>query len=69
MNKNDIKKLNIVSVTSEGFGVAKENEYVYFVPFAIEGEEVTVKILKIKKNRYGIPILPIFHLLIFFHFQ
>lgn len=50
MNKNDIKKLNIVSVTSEGFGVAKENEFVYFVPFAIEGEEVTVKILKIKKN-------------------
>ncbi len=50
MKKNDIKKLNIISVTSEGNGVAKEEEYVFFVPYALVGEEVNVKILKIKKN-------------------
>jgi len=50
MNKNDIKTLTITSVTSEGFGVAKEDEFVYFIPYAIEGETVTAKILKIKKN-------------------
>lgn len=50
MNKNEIIKLNIVSVTSEGFGVAKNNEFVFFVPYAIEGEEVNARILKVKKN-------------------
>lgn len=50
MNKNEILKLNIVSVTSEGFGVAKENGFVFFVPYAIEGEEVLARVLKIKKN-------------------
>lgn len=50
MNKNDIVNLEIISITSEGHGVAKDGEYVYFVPYAIMGETVSVRILKIKKN-------------------
>lgn len=50
MNKNDTVVLNITSVTSEGHGVAKDGEFVFFVPYAILGEEVLAKVLKVKKN-------------------
>lgn len=50
MNKNDLIKLNITSLTSEGHGVAKKDEYVFFVPYALIGEVVLCRILKIKKT-------------------
>ena len=50
MNKNDTVILNITSITSEGHGVAKDGEFVFFVPYAIMGEEVLCKVLKVKKN-------------------
>lgn len=50
MKKNDTIILNITSITSEGHGVAKKDEYVFFVPYAIMGEEVSCKVLKVKGN-------------------
>jgi len=43
-------KLVIESLDHQGRGLAKQNEKVYFVDNAIEGEEVEVNILKTKKN-------------------
>jgi len=43
-------KLVIESLDHQGRGIAKQNEKVYFVDNAIEGEEVEVNILKTKKN-------------------
>ncbi len=50
MKKNDTIVLEIISITSEGHGVAKKDQYVFFVPYAILGETVLCKILKIKGN-------------------
>ncbi len=50
MQKNDLVTLSIVSVTSDGQGVAKNNGLVFFVPYALLGETVSARVLKIKKN-------------------
>ena len=51
------------------FGKSSTLEEGYVVGIKENTTYEVKKIVKIKKNRYGIPILPIFHLLIFFHFQ
>lgn len=50
MKKNDNIVLEITSITSEGHGVAKKDQYVFFVPYALMGETVSCKILKVKGN-------------------
>ncbi|MBE7021244.1 MAG: 23S rRNA (uracil(1939)-C(5))-methyltransferase RlmD [Ruminococcaceae bacterium] len=50
MKKNDIITLDIVSHTSDGQGVAKRDGLVFFVPYALCGEKITARVLKIKKN-------------------
>ena len=55
MNKNDIIKLKITSMTAQGSGIGKsENGIVIFVPFSAIGDELEVRILKVKKTyAYG----------------
>ncbi|MBR4419843.1 MAG: 23S rRNA (uracil(1939)-C(5))-methyltransferase RlmD, partial [Clostridia bacterium] len=51
MKKNDILKGTISSMGYNGEGIVKyQDGTVCFVPFAIEGEEVSFKVLKINKN-------------------
>lgn len=50
MKKNDIITVIISDYGSNGEGVAKFNEYVVFVPYALVGERVNCKVLKIQKN-------------------
>ena len=55
MNKNDIIKLNITSVTSDGDGVGRTSDgMVVFVPNTAVGDELLVRVLKVKKTiAYG----------------
>lgn len=55
MNKNDIIKLNITSMTAQGSGIGKTVDgMVIFVPFSAIGDELEVRILKVKKTyAYG----------------
>lgn len=55
MKKNDIIKLNITSMTAQGSGVGKtEDGIVVFVPFSAIGDELMVRVLKVKKTyAYG----------------
>lgn len=55
MKKNDIIKLKITSMTSQGSGVGKNDDgIVVFVPFCAVGDEIEAKILKVKKTyAYG----------------
>ena len=46
MKKNDIINVIISDYGSNGEGVAKFNEYVVFVPYALVGERLNVKVLK-----------------------
>ena len=51
MNKNDIIRLNITSLTSDGDGVARTAEgIVVFVPNTAVGDVIDALILKVKKN-------------------
>lgn len=50
MTKNDIIQLQIISVTSDGDGVGRVGELVFFVPNTAVGDTVRAKVLKIKKN-------------------
>ena len=45
MEKNEEYCVEIVGYTSDGEGVARENGFVIFVPFAILGEKVKVHII------------------------
>ena len=50
----DTIKLRIEKISSDGSGVARNNEgFVFFVPFALPGETVEVKIIRLKKH-YGL---------------
>lgn len=53
--KNDIIKLNITAMSSEGSGIGKtEDGMVVFVPMTAVGDELFVRILKVKKTlAYG----------------
>ncbi len=50
MNKNDIIRLSIVDMTSDGSGVGKVDSHVVFVPDTAVGDVCDVRILKVKKN-------------------
>ena len=50
LKKNDIITVVISDLGSEGEGVSKFNEYVVFVPYALIGERINVKVLKVKGN-------------------
>ncbi len=50
MNKNDIIRLNIVDMTSDGSGVGKTDSHVVFVPDTAVSDVCDVRILKVKKN-------------------
>lgn len=51
MKKNDILKLNVLSISSEGSGVAKTSEGItVFIPDSAVGDELNVRILKVQKT-------------------
>ena len=52
MKKNDVIRLTIEDISSEGAGVGKSEGVVIFVKDAVIGDEAEVKIIKMKKN-YG----------------
>ena len=52
LKKDDIVTVRIEQIGSEGEGIAKYEGYTLFVKDAVVGDEVTVKVLKAKKN-YG----------------
>lgn len=55
MKKNDIIKLKITSMTAQGSGVGKTKDgIVIFVPYSAIGDELEVRVLKVKKTyAYG----------------
>ena len=50
MKKNDILTGIVTSYGSEGEGIVKIDGYTIFLPFAIPGEKVRFKVLKVQKN-------------------
>ena len=50
MKKNDILTGIVTSYGSEGEGIVKIDGYTVFLPFAIPGEKVRFKVLKVQKN-------------------
>ena len=48
--KNEIIELNITSLTSDGDGVGRAGELVFFVPNTAVGDTVRARVLKVKKN-------------------
>lgn len=50
MKKNDVLTGIVTSYGSEGEGVIKQDGYTIFLPFAIPGEKVRYKILKVNKQ-------------------
>ena len=49
-NKNDLIELDITALTSDGDGVGRAGELVFFVPNTAVGDRITARVLKIKKN-------------------
>ena len=52
VNKNDIIKLKIEDITSEGEGVGRTDSFVWFVKDVIPGDEIEAVVMKLKKT-YG----------------
>lgn len=52
VQKNDIVVLSVDGISSDGSGVAREDGIVVFIPFAIPGDRVKTRIVKIAKNCY-----------------
>ncbi|MFD1037088.1 23S rRNA (uracil(1939)-C(5))-methyltransferase RlmD [Virgibacillus byunsanensis] len=50
VKKNETITLSFEDLTHEGNGVGKVNGYPLFVPYALPGEEATVKVIKVNKN-------------------
>ena len=50
MEVNDILDVNILDYDHLGYGVAKVNNFPIFVPYAIKGEKVRVRITRVTKN-------------------
>ena len=48
--KNEIINLHITSLTSDGDGVGRAGELVFFVPNTAVGDEIDARVLKVKKN-------------------
>jgi 23S rRNA (uracil1939-C5)-methyltransferase len=50
VKKNDTITLRFEDLTHEGNGVGKIDGYPLFVPYALPGEEATIKVVKVNKN-------------------
>ncbi len=50
MKKNEIYRLSVTGISSDGSGVARLDSFVIFIPGTVSGETVEAKILKVKKN-------------------
>lgn len=50
MKKNEIYKVKVEDITFEGFGVARAENIVLFIPNAIKDDVILAKVLKLKKN-------------------
>ena len=50
MKKNEVVKLEITDLNSDGAGVGRINGQVVFVPYVLPGEEIEALIIKIAKN-------------------
>lgn len=48
--KNELIELNITSLTSDGDGVGRAGELVFFVPNTAVGDVIRARVLKVKKN-------------------
>ncbi len=58
--KDEILELNVIDIGSEGAGIAKSGENLaIFIPGALPGDEVTAKIIKVKKNLANARLLEI----------
>ena len=54
IEKNKVYEGVIKGFSSEGFGIARIEGMAVFVPFALEGEVHSIKVLKVLKNMaYG----------------
>ncbi len=55
LQKNDIIELTVEGIASDGSGVARADGIAVFIPFAIPGDRVETRIVKVAKNcLYGI---------------
>ncbi|MCL2752438.1 MAG: TRAM domain-containing protein, partial [Firmicutes bacterium] len=50
LTKNDLVIFHIDDLGCNGEGIAHENGYTVFVPYALPGEKVRAKILKVKDS-------------------
>ncbi len=50
MIKGDILEVTITDIGMNGEGIAKDNGFVIFIPYALKGEQVRIEALKVKKN-------------------
>lgn len=50
MKKNDIKQITITDYSSDGSGIGKADGITVFIPSAAVGDELEVRITKVKKN-------------------
>ena len=50
MDKNEIINLSITSLSSDGSGVGRHVGMAVFVPYTAPGDEVRIKIVKVRKN-------------------
>ncbi len=50
MNKNEIVKVNITDLGTDGEGIGKTDGFTLFVNGAVPGDEIEARILKVKKN-------------------
>lgn len=60
MKENDIVTLKIIGYGINGEGIAKQGEYVFFVPFAVKDEIIKAKVKQIKKNLVFAELLDVF---------
>ena len=52
MDKNEIFKVTIEDMTNEGLGVGKVSGFPLFIKDAVIGDEIEVRVVKVKKT-YG----------------
>ena len=50
MKVNEVLKLKATDLNFNGYGVARHNNVVVFVPYLLKDEEADVKLISVKKN-------------------
>ncbi|HCX64592.1 MAG TPA: 23S rRNA (uracil(1939)-C(5))-methyltransferase RlmD, partial [Eubacteriaceae bacterium] len=50
MKKNEVKDFHIIDMTTKGEGIAKEENFIYFIDNTIPGDDVRARITLVKKN-------------------